>query len=137
VNVTMLLCDSVAEADGKLYILGGGWSRLNIPDSPVPMGLAVKIGVPWDQTNHPHMIRAKLMTADGEQVEIEGEPIEAGGEAEVGRPAGVKPGTDIDLPLAIQFNGIRLPAGGYRWELEIDGVVEAQVPFQVVAPRPI
>ena len=99
------------------------------------MGLAVKIGVPWDQTNRVHMIRAKLMTADGDPVEIEGEAVEAGGAAEVGRPAGVKPGTDIDLPLAIQFNGIRLPAGGYRWELEIDDVVEATVPFQVVGTR--
>ena len=39
----MLLCDSAQVADGKLYILGGGWSMTG-PD-PVPSAVALKIDV--------------------------------------------------------------------------------------------
>ena len=37
----MLLCDAAQVADGKLYILGGGWSMTG-PD-PVPSAVALKI----------------------------------------------------------------------------------------------
>jgi len=41
-KVTMLLCDAVQVADGKLYILGGGWSIIGRPG---PSAVAVKIEV--------------------------------------------------------------------------------------------
>ncbi len=45
VKVTMLLCDAAQVSDGKLYILGGGWSMTG-PD-PVPSAVALKIDVYW------------------------------------------------------------------------------------------
>ena len=51
-KVTMLLCDSAQVADGKLYILGGGWSFVG-PD-PAPMALAIKVDVPWTEGNVAH-----------------------------------------------------------------------------------
>ncbi len=130
----MLLCDSAQECGGKLNILGGGWSLLQVPNVPVNMALAVKVAVPWDQTNRPLKIRAALMTEDGEPVEVEGVgPIEATGQVTVGRPPHVKPGTDLDLPFVLPFNGIQLDPGGYRWELEIDGEPAARTPFRVLS----
>ena len=130
-NATMLLCDAAEEVGGKLYILGGGWSFLHRPDVPTNMALAVKIAVPWNETNREHALRAHLLTEDGEAVEVGGEAVEATGNFEVGRPPGVKPGSDLDAPFVLGFQ-LALPAGGYVWELEIDGETEARVPFRVL-----
>jgi hypothetical protein len=122
-KVTLLLADSAQAVDGKLYILGGGWSVTG-PD-PTPMAIAMKIEVPWDETNRRHAWRLELIDADGEPVRAPGDgahAIEIGGEFEVGRPAGVKPGTPIDLPLAINLSALALePGGRYVWRLWIDG----------------
>lgn len=136
-DVNILLCDSAQEVGGKLYILGGGWSVLHRPYVPTPMALAMKIEVPWDQTNRAISIKASLKNADGQEVDLGEGPIGASGEATVGRPAHVKPGTPIDLPIAMQFGGLALEPDGYVWELEIDGHVEARVGFRVMdGPRP-
>ena len=47
VKVTMLLCDAAQVADGKLFVLGGGWS-LTGPD-PMPSAIALKIDVGWHE----------------------------------------------------------------------------------------
>jgi hypothetical protein len=132
----MLLCDAAEQVGGKLYILGGGWSIIWIPRVPINMALAVKIAVPWDQTNRPVRLKAMLMTADGEPVDFGEGPVEAGGEATVGRPPHVKPGTPLDLPFALTFAGIALEPGGYRWELEVDGKMAATAPFRVMEGIP-
>lgn len=138
-NVTMILCDAAQAAGGKLYILGGGWSQILLPDTPAMMSLAIKLGVPWHEANDPHHFIARLVTADGDQVTVpnpndgEGEPVNvrAEGTVETGRPPGLAPGTEIDAPLVLPFNGLALPAGAYVWELEIDGTVEARAAFRV------
>ncbi len=138
----MLLCDAAQAISGKLYVLGGGWSQVLIPDVPANMSLAVKLGVPWHEANDPHTIVARLVTADGAQVEIPVVQPEHGDEPigvqvrdevriETGRPPGLAPGTNIDAPLVFNFNGLALPAGGYVWELEVDGNVEARTAFRV------
>ncbi len=133
-NVTMLLCDAATEAGGKLYILGGGWSQVAAADTPLNLALAIKLGVPWDKTPGVHSFRLALMNLDGQLVEnAEGDGIQAVGQMDVARPDGVKQGTDIDVPIAITFNGLRLAAGGYRWELEIDDEPAARIPFTVFA----
>jgi len=129
----MLLADAADVVGGKLYVLGGGWSQLGAPDVPTNMALAIKIDVPWDETNRRHQVVATLITADGEQVELNGEPIRADMEFEVGRPPGLPLGTSIDAPLALSFSGVALAAGGYVWELEIDGQPAARTPFRVLA----
>ena len=43
-------------------------------------------------------------------------------EFEVGRPAGIKPGTPLELPLAVNSGPLPLePGGRYEWRLSIDG----------------
>ena len=130
-NVTMLLCDAAGEVGGKLYILGGGWSFLHRPDVPTSMALAIKIAVPWNETNRSHTLRAHLLTDDGEPVELGGETIEATGNFEIGRPPGIKPGSDLDAPFVVPFQ-LALPAGGYVWQLEIDDEPVARTPFRVL-----
>jgi hypothetical protein len=130
----MLLCDAAQEAGGKLYILGGGWSVIAVPNVPVSMTLAIKLSIPWDQANQPHPLRAMLLTEDGEPVQLPSAPapLMAEGVVEVGRPPGMKPGTPIDAPIVLPFGFLVLSSGGYVWELEIDGHVMARAPFRVI-----
>ena len=123
-KVTLLLADSAQAAEGKLYVLGGGWSVIG-PD-PAPMALAVKIEVPWSETNVKHVVVLELLTSDGEPVTADGpagpEAIKVQADFEVGRPPGLKPGTPIDVPLAVNFAPFALsPGQRYQWRLTIDG----------------
>lgn len=133
----MLLCDAAQEVGGKLYILGGGWSVIWIPGMPTPVALAVKLSIPWTETNRPHAVRAMLLTEDGEPVDFGAGPVTAGGNIEVGRPPGLKPGTAIDVPFALQFGFLAFHPGGYVWELEVEGSTVARTPFRVMpGPSP-
>jgi hypothetical protein len=119
----MLLCDFAQVADGKLYVIGGGWSIAG--PGPTQMAVALKFDVPWDRTNHPITIQLRLTGEDGEPVMQPGpmgeQPVQIEGEFEVGRPPGLKPGTPIDVPLAINLGMLTLPPGQrYSWELTVD-----------------
>jgi hypothetical protein len=121
-KVTLLLADSAQAVAGKLYVLGGGWSVIG--PGPAPMAIAAKIEVPWDQANTKHELLLELLDADGQPVTPEDEenPIRIGGQFEVGRPPGVKPGTPIDFPFAVQIGPLPLePDSRYEWRLTIDG----------------
>lgn len=131
-DVAMLLADAAESVGGKLYVLGGGWSVILRSDTPTNMALGVKLGVPWHQTNRPIQLRASLLTEDGEPVEVGGTTVFTEAELEVGRPPGVRPGTSIDAPFVLNFGGLALPAGGYVWELRIDGEPRARSPFRVL-----
>ena len=136
-EATLLLCDHAEAIGGKLYINGGGWNVLLRPGVPVNVSLAILIEVSWDEANKQHRLRAYLLTEDGEPVEApHGEPLEVDGGFEVGRPPGVKPGSTLNTPLAINFNALTLEPGGYEWRLEVDDALVARKPFRVVAAAP-
>ena len=126
----MLLCDAAQSAEGKLYVLGGGWSRMP-SNTPTTMALAVKLSIPWDQANRPIHVRASLLTEDGRPVDIGMGPIELAGDLEVGRPPGLVQGTPLDAPFVLNFGAVVLMPGGFVWELEVDGDIRARAPFQV------
>src|SRR5574341_1248165 len=122
-KVTMMLADSAQAVDGKLYILGGGWS-LTGPDA-IPSAIAVKIEIPWDEANKKHSLKLALFDEDGRPVKVPtptGEiPVELGTDFEVGRPPGLKPGTALDFVFAVNIGPLPLaPDGRYLWRLSID-----------------
>jgi hypothetical protein len=135
-RATMLLCDAAQETGGKLYILGGGWTNLLQPDAPVNMALAIILHFEWNEANRQHPIEITLQTSDGEVFEhTEGQPLRVTTAVEVGRPPGLKPGTEINAPLASAFNGISLPTGGYVWILRTGEQLLARSPFSVGRAR--
>jgi uncharacterized protein DUF6941 len=132
-RVTMMLADAAQEVNGKLYVLGGGWSVTG-PVLP-PMALALKLDVPWSAANQEHEFLLVLVDADGHPVRAgadDGE-VRAGGTFEVGRPQGLPAGTDIDFSFAVTVPSLPLAAGRYAWQLWIDGETSEdwQRPFQV------
>jgi hypothetical protein len=123
VRATLLLADHAVVAEGKLYISGGGWS---VTSGGAPSAIAVKLDVPWDRTNERLQLRLRLVGQDGEQVTVPGpegpQPVEIAAEAEVGRPAGLAHGADVDFPMAFQIGPLPLqPGQRYQWVLDIDG----------------
>lgn len=128
----MLLADSAQEVNGKLYVLGGGWSVTG-PDLP-PMGLAIKLDVPWLEVGRPHTFRLSLVDADGHPVRaLDGAPVHVAGNFEVGRPHGVPPGSEVDCAFAVNIGPMPLAGGRYTWRLWIDDETteDWQRPFQV------
>ncbi len=119
----MLLADAVQAVNGKLYILGGGWSVIGT--EPTPTGIAIKIGVPWTEANKQHGFKLTLVDEDEKpvivQTPIGDRPLELEGNFEAGRPAGIKPGTSLDVVLAVNLGPLPLrPGTSYVWRFFID-----------------
>ena len=120
-RVTMLLADAAQEVNGKLYVLGGGWSVTG-PALP-PMAIAIKLDVPWSAANEQHQFLLELVDQDGHEVPAgDGNGVRAEGAFEVGRPVGVAVGSDIDFAFAVTIPSFPVPPGRYSWRLSIDGV---------------
>lgn len=131
-QATLLLADYAVVQDGKLNLIGAGWTVISGGDRAVPIGIGVIFAVPWDQANQPHEFQIKLVDEDGKQAMFQtnpegpGEPLIIPGQFEVGRPPGVPPGTTLQSVIAINLGPLPLPPGrGYAWRLELDGNPEA------------
>jgi hypothetical protein len=129
-DATIILCDAAEEINGKLYILGGGWTHLLSPNQPTNVALAMMIRVPLDEAGKQHKLEVSLLREDGEPVRVGENPVRLEGAFEVGAPPGMKPGRPIIAPVALQFQ-LALPPGDYAWELQIDGVLVAEARFWV------
>ena len=127
-KVTILLADAAQAIDGKLYILGGGWSIR--PPEPTPMAMAIKIEVPWTETNYRHRLRLALFDEDGQPVRVptqsdEQQPFEVQADFEVGRPVGILPAAPLDVALAINLAPFPLrPNSRYTWRYFINDSAE-------------
>ncbi len=128
-NVTLLLCDSAQAVNGKLYILGGGWSIIGPTIGPT--ALALKISVPWNEANRKHNVSIKLLTADGRPfmvpgpVEKQEQEVRIDAEIEVGRPPGLVEGAPLDTVMAINIGPLPLPPGQrFEWVVEINKKTE-------------
>ncbi|MEX0851288.1 MAG: hypothetical protein WD015_07270 [Gaiellaceae bacterium] len=139
-KATMFLADYAVVSDGKLTIVGGGWSQTG--PEPASFGIGLLIQVPWDQANTLHVFSVELLDSDGAEVVLEAaeddedeQPVAFGGEFEVGRPPGLKPGTPLDFPVAVTSTPLPLEPGRYEWRLTIDGASREDwtLPFTVRA----
>lgn len=136
-EVDLLLCDHAEAINGKLYIMGGGWSILYAANRPATMYLAMIVTFDWTDTNIKHEFLAELLTADGEPVTMpidQTRPVRAHASMEVGRPPGIKPGTSLPAPIAFGVAGLILDVGLYVWNVKVDGRELARKVFEVVAP---
>lgn len=129
-----LLVDSAQVANGKLFILGGGWARLTTTQIPVTRTFetAIRVVVPWTETNRPHPLELQVENEDGQAL-LE-TPVKA--EIRVGRPAQLKDGTDQVVPLALRVGPVTLEREGrYALILRYEGEVIARTAFDLVLNR--
>jgi hypothetical protein len=143
VKATLILADYARVSEGKLDVLGAGWTVAG-PDE-ITMGLGVMVEVPWDQTNRAHQMVVRLLGEDGQLYPLPGPPgeaprgIEARTDFEVGRPPGIAAGTAQPFALALNLAQVPLaPGRRYEWRLEIDGESQDdwRVTFQTRGARP-
>ena len=66
-KVTLVIADFARVANGKLDVIGGGWSLMNA-QGPFGFFVAALFQIPWDQTNTKHQFRLELLDADGRGV---------------------------------------------------------------------
>lgn len=66
----LILADRAEVLNGKLYMMGGGWDRLNISDfsHQQNIGIAVGIQIPWHATNQQHSLVIRVESADSEEL---------------------------------------------------------------------
>jgi hypothetical protein len=138
----MMLADNAQVADHKLFVMGGGWTQT----SPgIPGALAGVIGVPWIEANRRHVVVFSLVEDSGEAVMVSTpdgpKPFFIKLEFEVGRPAGVRPGTMFSTPIGINYVGLPVqPGRRYEWRWTINNLDDSdwRLPFDVLerAQRP-
>jgi hypothetical protein len=120
----MLLADSAQVADGKLYILGGGWSVTG-PD-PTPSAVAAIVSVDEHEFNTEHHWELFLEDADGRLVQFEtpegSQTIEIRGDFSTTTPADLPAGSPVEMPIAVNFGPIPLaPASRFTWRMVVNG----------------
>jgi len=110
--------DHAAVENGKLYVNGGYWTRLNFVSFPAAQNFAVAVvlHIPWRAHRQGHRFAISFEDADGQKV---GGRVEGQFQAE---PLPDMRMGDFSLaPLAIQVNGFVLQrAGDYSAVLEVD-----------------
>ena len=119
IKAQFMLCDHAQVAEGKLFISGGGVTRIR---GPVPRGFSVAalVQIPWARANEPIAVSFDLVDQDGRQVVLDERKVTWAGKVEVGRPVGVPPGTPLDWPVVFPAD-VPVPPGRYTWVLSIDG----------------
>lgn len=125
----LILADSVQVVDGKLYMLGGGWTTLHAKGVPTthPLGIGVGFKVPWQETNQVNHVDIGIFSEDGTQI---GPNLQ--GELEMGRPPGIKPGTDQLMIIALNAAIALENLGRYEIQVKVEGQLMKRVYFDVV-----
>jgi hypothetical protein len=126
----LLLSDHSESVNGKLYMVGGGWNVLHLPELPHDWGFHIALGldVGWDETNTSHNVTVSLHDPDG--VEL-GESLSA--EFEAGRPPGMPAGQEQRLVMSIGASATFATAGPHAAIVEADGEEIGRARFYVTA----
>jgi hypothetical protein len=132
----LLLADRAEAINGKLYMVGGGFDRIGVPEIPgtVVYDLALGFLVEYNETNEPHTFSLTLEDEDGGVVLG---PI--GGRVEVGRPAGMNPGQEQRVIIVLRGPFPIQGVGSFRWIPDLDGVRRESTRFivdRVPTPTP-
>jgi hypothetical protein len=127
----LLVADGAQVVGGKLYVLGGGWDRIQFPSYPQSLQAALAFGVrvPWRETNRRHKFVIRGTTADGDK-----QLFEVQGEFETGRPPGMPRGMAQLFQAAVSMPTLQVPeAGHYTIEATIDdGKARRTFPYYAV-----
>jgi hypothetical protein len=129
---TFLVADHAEAVSGKLYVTGGCWNSITVPQLPALHAhatVAAALHVPWQATNQPHTLELDLVDEDGRSQLPE--PVKAQWEA--GRPAGMRSGDEAVIVMAFNFDGLKLEQPGiHSFVLNVDGTEMGRIGFKVL-----
>jgi hypothetical protein len=142
-SAIIMLCDSVACPEGKLYIQGGGWQTLQSDRYPVRIpriGVAVIVTVPYARTNERHELSLSFRNGEGRDLPAAkpgsppGEPVHASQSFfNIDRPLYLRPGDSQLLTSAANFDGLIVPEPDtYHFAVLIDGREISRASFRLV-----
>jgi hypothetical protein len=119
----LLLADHSEAVNGKLYMTGGGWNVLRLPELPHDWGFHIALGIDvgWDETNERHSLQLNIHDPDG--VELN-EGFSA--EFETGRPPGMPPGQEQTFSTA----------GPHAAVVQLDGEELGRARFYLMEGQP-
>ena len=112
-----------------LYLLGGGWDLLTVNDAlPIsqPLSVALSVRVPWVETNRKHQLEVELQSEDGTPIN------KAAWQLEIGRPSGLKPGSEQRAQYAFNLGFTIQGAGSFVVQSRINGLDQDRAVFSVV-----
>ena len=111
----VMLADRAEVLSNKLYMMGGGWDRIQLPQFPVvyPLAIAIRITIPVDDVREDHRLNFQLLGAEGGQIS----PAEIGFRSQGARSASRPDVAMIALSTLVQFP----EPGAYEVEVSIDG----------------
>ena len=126
----LILADSAQVVGNKLYLMGGGWDRLTVSQkfpTEQRVGIALAIKVPWNRTNERHDFEIEIASEDAAPI------AKVAGNFEVGRPAGIPPGQDQRVQLAVETTIKFERPGTFVIVAKLDGKEGQRVPFHVMS----
>lgn len=130
----LVLADAAVAVEGKHYIHGAGWDTIWVGAFPAAhplVAVAIRLRVPWNDTNQPHELVIDILDEDGNSI-VPTPPGAPRGTINVGRPPNILPGADQVVPLAISLANLTLARPGvYSVILRLDGSDVARSPFSV------
>ena len=92
---SLLLADFAEVVNGKLYLMGGGFTAVQLADFEQPhrFFVAAALRIPWTHTNLPIDIAGRLETLDAEPIDC----WSLEGQLEAGRAPGQRSGDTITM----------------------------------------
>ena len=134
----LVLAEAATAVEGRNYIHGAGWDTLFAASFPALhplMSVALRLRIPWADTNRPYAMELDVVDADGRSI-LANPPGPPHGTVNVGRPAHVEPGNDQVLCLAFNLVGLRFEAAGtYAVIFRLEGDEAARSPFHLAPMR--
>ena len=133
---SFLLADHAEAVGGKLYVTGGAWDTLTTPTFPLlhpHLSVCIVLHVDWEETNRRFAVAVRMLDEDGRDLL----PQRLGGDAEAGRPPGMRVGDHATLLMVFNLHNLRFESPGtYSFALEIDGAPLARAPLRLCQGRP-
>lgn len=129
----LLLADHAEAVNGKLYMTGGGWNVLRLPELPHEWAFHIALGIDigWHETNATHELQVGIHDPDG--VEL-GEGLTAS--FETGRPPGMPTGQEQRLVMSIGASATFAAAGPHAAVVQVDDEEIGRARFYLMEGAP-
>ncbi len=127
----LILTDAAQIADGKLFLIGGGWDTIRVNALPhrQKLSIALAIEVDWVETNERHALELEFATQDGNVL------VRVNGAFEMGRPPGISAGQSQRVQLVVDAEMEFQELGTYVITATLGQTRERPIRFNVV-PTP-